>query len=322
MSKKKQEQKARARNRKLQTPQPKNSLLSANITASPPLHNIYPPEGFRIVPFMDALMTMAEPLRELDRDESEKATERLMSVIRDIWNFMLPNTPAHQKKLADELVEQLCDTYHLDETDAEALLDEIVERKAYLLPDDIQPGDPRILFIRKERDVQIVAIADAQITFQQSALPATPEDGAMLQQLQRLDAMLADGEDFDRWESLYFEVERACGERYFEWLKAKGVQEEYNNAFPYCIEIFLNFVYRHNAGTLEILQYHELEDFLLYHLVREVEIRPEDYVLWLPAIRFFYRFLGEKGYMREPQPMIQMVNAIESNFLKFLENTF
>lgn len=320
MSKKKQEQKARTRNRKLQAHQGNNNLPPANIASPPHVRNIRPPEGFRAVPFMDALMAIAEPLRELAREEGENATERLMSVMMDIWNFTLPGVPAHQKKTRDELIEHLCDAYHLDETDAEELLDDIIERKAHLLPDEIQPEDLQIMFLRNEQECQITPIDDAHITFQAAALPLTPEDDAMLQQLQRLDAMLADGEDFDRWESLYFEVERACGERYFEWLKAKGVQEEYANAFPYCIEVFLNFIYRHNAGTLEILQYHELEDFLLHHLARAVDIRPEDYVFWLPAIRFFYRFLGEKGYMREPHPMIQMVNTIESDFLKFLEN--
>ncbi len=176
--------------------------------------------------------------------------------------------------------------------------------------------EPKVRMRNKNR---IVPVGDAQIAFQETALPTTPNDDAMLEQLRRLDGMLADGEEFDRWEDLYFEVEHACGERYFEWLNAKGVQEKYTNAFPYCIEIFLNFVYRHNVGTLEMVQYDELEDFLLYHLVREVAIRPEDYVLWLPAIRFFYRFLDEKGYQCDLQRIIRLMNDIEPEFLKFLK---
>lgn len=283
---------------------------------------VHPPEGFRAVPFLAALMAMAAPLRELTRENGEQAAERLMSVMMDIWNFTLPGVPAHQKKMRDELIEHLCDTYHLDETDAEELLDDIIERKAHLLPDDIQPDDPQIMFLRNEQECQITPIGDAHITFQAAALPVTPDDDAMLQQLRRLDEMLANGEAFDRWEHLYFEVERACGERFFEWLKTNGVQEEYANAFPYCIEVFLNFIYRHNAGTLEILQYHELEDFLLHHLTRAVEIRPEDYVFWLPAIRFFYRFLGEKQYMSDPQRVINFVNTIEPEFLAYLKEIF
>ena len=280
------------------------------------------PEGFRAVPFLDALMAIAEPLREFARAENEQAAERLMSVMMDIWNFTLPGVPAHQKKTCDELIERLCDAYYLDETDAEELLDDIIERKAHLLPDEIQPDDPQIMFLRNEQECQITPIDDAHITFQVAALPVTPEDDALLQQLRRLDGMLADGEAFERWETLYFDAERACGERFFEWLNAKGVQEEYANAFPYCIEVFLNFIYRHNAGTLEILQYHELEDFLLHHLARAVEIRPEDYLFWLPAIRFFYHFLGEKGYLNNPQHMIQMMNSIEPEFLAYLKEIF
>ena len=322
MSKKKQDQKARGRNKKLKEHLPKNRLLQSNIIPSPPVNELHPPEGFRAVPFMDALMEIAAPLREFAREENENATERLMSVVMNIWNFTLPNVPAPQKKTRDELIEHLCDAYHTDETDAEELLDEILERKAYLLPDDIQPNDPQIMFLRKEREYQIVPIDDAQVAFQNITPPISPEDEAMLQQLRRLDGMLADGEEFDRWERLYFETERACGEQYFEWLNANGVREEYQKTFPYCIECFLDFVYRYNVGTLETLQSHELEDFLLSHLVQAVEIRPEDYALWLPAIRFFYRFLGEKQYLSDPQRVIGFVNSIEPEFLAYLKDIF
>ena len=318
MSKKKHEQNARERNKKLQTHQRKLSPKELPMIQEAG----HAPEGFRAVPFLDALMAIAEPLREFARAENEQAAERLMSVMMDIWNFTLPGVPAHQKKTCDELIERLCDAYYLDETDAEELLDDIIERKAHLLPDEIQPDDPQIMFLRNEQECQITPIDDARITFQVAALPVTPEDDALLQQLRRLDGMLADGEAFERWETLYFDAERACGERFFEWLNAKGVQEEYANAFPYCIEVFLNFIYRHNAGTLEILQYHELEDFLLHHLARAVEIRPEDYLFWLPAIRFFYHFLGEKGYLNNPQHMIQMMNSIEPEFLAYLKEIF
>jgi len=326
MSKKKQEQKARERNKKLvehlHAPSPEELLAMLEAMHPPRLDTYLPPEGFRAIPVLQAIMAITEPLQKFVGEESEKTIERMMSVMMDIWNFTLPQVPVQQKKTRDDLIEQFCDMYHIDETDAEELLDEIIELKEYLLPDDIQPDDPRTMFIRKDREYQILPVDDSKIAFQEGRLVISPEDVDMLMELRRLDGMLADGEDFDKWEPLYFEVEQACGERFFEWLQAKGVQEEYSNAFPYCIEFFLNFVYRHNAGTLEILQYHELEDFLLYHLVREIAIRPEDYVLWLPAIRFFYRFLGEKMYMNDPERVIRLVNNIEPEFLKFLKDTF
>ena len=330
MSKKKQNQKARGRNKKLQThlhkPSPEELLPLMNAVHPPRLDEYHPPEGFHAVPYMQAMMAVAEPLQKLANDdggdEGMEDANNMMSVLMNIWNSTLPKMPEHQKKTREELVEQICDAYQMDETDAEALLDEILERKAYLVPDDIQPEDPRTMFIRKEREYQIAPINDAQVAFQDNRLAISPEDVEMLRQLRRLDGMLADGEEFDRWESLYFEVERACGGRYFEWLKANGVQEEYYNAFPFCIEFFLDFVYRYNAGTPEILQYHELEDFLLYHLVRKMMVRPEDYALWLPAIRFFYRFLGEKQYLSDPQRVIGFVNSIEPEFLAYLKEIF
>ena len=326
MSKKKQEQKARGRNAKLHEEQNAAANFSPrDMMKTPRLDQFQPPDDFRAVPFLQAVMAFAEPLQDFLQDDSDEEVEQLMDVAMNVWNFTLPKVPADEKMTRDELVEFISDTFEMDETDAEDLLEGLIERKAHLLPEEIQPEDGRVMFIRykdADRCCEIMPVDEAQISFSAAPIPPTPEDEVMLKQLRRLDDMLNDGKEYERWEDLYFEVEEACCNGYFDWLTAKGVSEHESSAFPYCVETFLDFIYRYNAGTLARLQPLELEDFLRDHLLRTVMIQPDDYVLWPTAIRFFYRFLAEKGYLADPQPMISMVTNIEPEFIAFLKKQF
>ena len=38
-------------------------------------------------------------------------------------------------------------------------------------------------------------------------------------------------------------------------------------------------------------------------LMRKVMVKPPEYTQWPPALRLFYRFLSEKGYLDDPEPM-------------------
>ena len=327
MSKKKQEQNARKRNKKLQEPQeaPEADFSALDLMKSPRLDQFHAPDGFRAVPFLQAVMGFAEPLQDFLESDSEEEMEQMMDVAMNVWNFSLSNVPLAEKMTREELVEQISDTFEMDETDAEDALDGMLERKAYLLPEDIQPEDGRVMFIRYvkgDERYQIIPVDEAQIPFSAAPIPAAPEDSDMLHLLRELDGKLADGEAYAQWEDLYFQAEEVCCNRFFDWLKAKGVTEKETHAFPYCVEVFFDFIYRYTAGTLARAQSVEFEDFLRDHLVRTLMIQPDDYALWPPAIRFFYRFLAEKGYLADAQPVINLVTSLEPEFIAYLKQQF
>ncbi len=49
------------------------------------------------------------------------------------------------------------------------------------------------------------------------------------------------------------------------------------------------------------------EDFL----IRKVYAGPQEYVEWPPAIRLFYLFLKDKGYIDDTASMMSMINALD-----------
>ena len=47
------------------------------------------------------------------------------------------------------------------------------------------------------------------------------------------------------------------------------------------------------------------------YLLRKVMVKPPEYTHWPPALRLFYRFLAEKGYLDDPEPMMARLRAVK-----------
>jgi hypothetical protein len=62
-----------------------------------------------------------------------------------------------------------------------------------------------------------------------------------------------------------------------------------------------------------------LEEFFMDWLLRKVMVTPPEYPQWLPALRLFYRFLAEKGYLNDPEPIIAGLQAIEPDFIALVK---
>ena len=60
------------------------------------------------------------------------------------------------------------------------------------------------------------------------------------------------------------------------------------------------------------------EDFL----IRKMMVEPAQYILWPPALKFFYLFLHEKGYLNKSDKIIGQIDKIEPYFIKVLKHQF
>jgi hypothetical protein len=282
--------------------------------------DLEPPEGFRPITATQAMIMFAEPFQKYLQSGEIDDMNVVMNLTTQIWNYTLPKVLHKPPK--EDIIEEIAETLKIDEIDAANLFEGMVERKAYLFPPEIQPDDVRTLFMRKEADYQIEQFDEAQLEMSETPIPASQNDQKMLADLQRLDQAMADDEEYDEWEDLYFTVEKACSTQFYDWLAAKGVSDQYCQIFPFCVEMFFNFVYRYNA--IEILQISEfdLEEFFLDHLPRKVLVPPNEYAYWPPALRLFYRFLAEKGYLSDPQPLTSLFDEIEPEFIDMLQKQF
>jgi hypothetical protein len=114
-------------------------------------------------------------------------------------------------------------------------------------------------------------------------------------------------------------MEELCCERYHHWLQAKGVPETYRHHFPFCLKTYLSFIYQYDAGKLKDVSLQALEEFLMDYLLRKVMAKPPEYTRWPPALRLFYRFLSEKGYLDDPERMMARLNSIEPAFIALVK---
>src|SRR5438093_8972309 len=207
----------------------------------------------------------------------------------------------------------------MDMSDAEAFFDHMIARKAYLFPDEIQPEGALMMFMRKEVDYLITKFEESQLELSDEPIPPDRDDHVFLEALRRLDASIAAGAEYDDWEEDFFAMQDLCCNRYHHWLQAKGVPETYSNQFPFCVETYLSFIYQYNTGKLKDVSAQALAEFFMDYLLRKVMVQPPEYTYWPPALRLFYRFLAEKGYLDDPARMIARLHAIEPDFIALVK---
>jgi hypothetical protein len=236
-----------------------------------------------------------------------------------LWNSTLPEIPVTMRQARSEIVAQIETTLEMDRQDADAFYEEMIERKAYLFPDEIQPEGAMTMFMRKEVEYLITPFEESQLNLSDEIIPPNGDDDTFLDALEQLDARIDFGEDYGDWESDFFEMKDLCCERYHHWLRAKGVPETFSQQLSFCIEPYLTFIYQYEAGSVLDVLPDAMEEFFMDWLMRKVMVKPPEYTQWPPALRLFYRFLSEKGYLDDPEPIIAGLHAIEPEFIALVK---
>jgi hypothetical protein len=68
------------------------------------------------------------------------------------------------------------------------------------------------------------------------------------------------------------------------------------------------------------LKHGEEPEFFMDWLMRKVMVKPPEYTQWPPALRLFYRFLSEKGYLdHNLEPILKGLYAIEPKFIALVK---
>jgi hypothetical protein len=201
----------------------------------------------------------------------------------------------------------------------------MVARYHYLFPEDIQPKPPSpFMFIRKEVRHLIRPFDYGKLNISDRIVPPDPDDRDAIDKLTQLDTLVMDQADYEQIESLLTEVKDKCEERFRQWLVAKGL-DEHAEDFAGCPFIFFDFVYGYMHDDVIVLKtvsdrywVEFFEDFL----TRKMMTAPPEYILWPPALKLFYRFLHEKGYLNDPDEIIERIDKIEPYFIEILKHQF
>jgi hypothetical protein len=182
------------------------------------------PPGFRPIPMSHAMMEFAAPIMAYVEDGTVRDPNDALQIGMLLWNANLPEAPAPVKKSRSAIVRQIRTTLHIDDgQEAEAFFDRMIERKAYLFPDEIQPKGTMTMFMRKEVEYLITTFDEEQLNLLDKPIPPDRDDDTFLNALRELDANIAADIDYSDWEADFFAVQDLCCQRYQHWLQAKGV---------------------------------------------------------------------------------------------------
>lgn len=292
----------------------------------PSFADIQAPDGFRPVSFSQALMEFGKPLIN-DAEGSPKALNEVLEVVNGIWSYEIMLTDEATGKLEemkDAMIHRMKTLLKIQNDEAERLLQEMIDRKRHLFPEAIQPEIPTVMFMRKGLSHLIAPFNYSGMSFAEKAIPPDERDKDVIEKITKMDRHIIDGTDYGEWEDFYFSMEEAVRDAFEKWLNQKG-STEHSETFASNIELFLNFIYRYAHEDLVILdavQPAYFEEFLFDHLLRKLIAEPHEYVTFPPALKFFFRFLHEKGYLPSLEHVIPVIDVLEHEFIVVLRERF
>jgi hypothetical protein len=277
------------------------------------------PQGFRPMSMTQALMEYAAPIMAYVEDGTVQDPNEALQVGVLLWNSTLPEAPVAVRPSRQEIVAHMETTLQLGRQEAEAFFDHMIARKASLFPDEIQPKGSMTMFMRKEVEYLITPFEESQLHLSDALVPPDRDDATLLEGLRQLEARIDGGDDYGDWEADLFAMQERCCRRYAHWLLAKGVPETLSQQFSCCLEPYLTFIYQYDAGHVRDVWPEAIEEFFMDWLMRKVMVKPPEYTQWPPALRLFYRFLSEKGYLDDPELIITGLRAIEPAFIAMVQ---
>jgi hypothetical protein len=266
-----------------------------------------------------AMLEYAAPLMAYADDGTVHDPNAVLQIGMQLWNFTLPIVPVSQKPSRTAIIGTLQTTLRMDQQEAEAFFEHMIARKAHLFPEEMQPEGAMTMFMRKEVEYLITPFAESQLNLSDAIIPPNSDDNTFLHALEQLEARIDFGEDYSDWEADFFAMQERCCVRYRHWLRAKGVPETLSQQFAFCLDPYLSFIYQYDAGSVLDVLPEALEEFFMDWLMRKVMVKPPEYPQWPPALRLFYRFLAEKGYLDDPEPIIAGLYAIEPAFIAMVK---
>lgn len=297
-----------------------------SIKYRPGISELGAPPGFRSISMSQATMEYAKPLVELAHSKGNDINEALQASIV-LWNL----ATAREEKMSDpqlekDIVKSLSKSFKMDKGEANHFVEMMVERKNYLFPSDQQPRDRLLpfMFMRKEIRYLINPFDYNKLKISDARIPPDSQDQALIDQIRKLDQLMRSESDWEEVEELLHQVQDAAEDRFGNWLTLKDVSEEAER-FASCLSIFFDFVYGYmheDTVLLNSVMSRYFKEFFEDYLLRKMMVEPHEYIDWPPALKLFYKFLNEKGYIEDPVPLVSLISKVEPDFIYILRRQF
>ncbi len=322
---KRQQKKTRARLPTSRSgPPPSRSHTSPSFMMGGALGETSAPEGFRPITSTQAMIEYGKPLVDAMGGDSVEALNSAFGMVTLLWNLSIAydqddcgDPISMRKKVVDDLMK----TLKQSKQEVEALIDEMLERKAWLLPPDIQPRFSMTMFIRKEKRHEIPDFKESELDLSDAGYEPSAEDDSLRVMLVELDAMVAEC-DYSEWESHFFRTSTVVVERFSNWLELKE-QSEYLETFAYAVETYFRFAFCYDGCDLSSPASVQLDDFFQGYVLRKVHLEcPDVFAQWPVALKLFYDFLSDIGYVEDSATARERISMVQSDFINTLKSMF
>lgn len=319
LEKKRQKQKKK---RKMPTMIEHDSAFGSSISEM----DVNLPDGFRAVSNSQAAMEFAKPFMN-EAGEDMESLNRAVTFGQLFWNHAISLRLGMEKEKEEaEIIDGLIKAGFPGKVeDLRELLKENVERFNYMFPAEMQElCGQRHMIMRNVEPVEVEIYDYSAAKLSEDVIPLDAEDEEFVRRLRELDEYVILESDYDDYEKLYIDVTKLAMQWFDLWLEAKNAPEHMRSLWG-CLEIYLTFVYAYGHDrimTLKQMSRVELEGFFFDHLLRKMSAEPQEYAEWPAAIKFFYQFLEEKGYMEDSGTVVKAIDEIEPFFIKILKKRF
>ena len=302
----------------------RKSIPNIQFVKRPAISDIATPAGFRAVGMSQGLLEYAKPIMDYIEKGVVDDPNDAFQLAMPIWNYDISleeNDFAINKK---DLIKQIGKILKINSQQSAEFFEMMMQRKKDLFPKEIQPDNPMTMFIRQEEHYLISMFNYGSLNISEEIYTPGKKDEQLIQLIDQMDEYIAEGTDYMEWEDFYFKLEEKCKEGFKKWLIFKGATE-FCEVFPNNVEIYLNFIYRYmheDEINLKTVTPIYIEEFFVDHVLRKVMAKPHEYIEWPPAVKLFYNFLNEIGYLEIPQKIIKLLDKIEPVFIKILKERY
>lgn len=297
---------------------------NVQILERPAISETNVPDGFRAVSTSNAIMEYAKPVMEFVERGIVKDPNDAFQIVLPLWNFSIDQYQNNPEKTKKDTIKTIGKTFQLNLQDSTEFFENMVQRKDYLFPSDIQPDQRMIMYIRKEKHFLIPEFDYSSLNISDEPVASDSEDNELIDMINKMDKYIENDIEYNERENHYLQMKEQSKERFNKWLVDKGVIK-YSKEFPPYIEIYLNFIYQYNHDdkiTLRSVLPIYIEEFFVDHILRKLFVEPYEYIMCSPALKLFYNFLYEKGYLKNHKHIIKLFNEIEPHFITILRDRF
>lgn len=296
----------------------------------PPLLQMDAPKGFMAVSSSHALMEYAKPLMEISADSLDELNRR-MELVSSLWNLAVSrqkDEPQEYTRWMERVKVGAKKVLSLDGAERERYIEKMIARQVHLFPEEVQPAPPSMfMFMRKDISYLIPPFDEDRIRFRvDAAIPPDEEDLRLIGKIEALDDHIRRGSDYDAYEKLALAIEDESKTFFRKWLIAKGFKDD-PEQYVHCPEIYITFLYRYvhdDPVLLKSVPNQYIIEFFEDFLLRKMICKPVEYLYWPPALKLFYRFLNEKGYLSANKTALLLgsLDAMEKHFLQILQERY